>query len=91
MVKNAPREAKNGPAGVKSESGWTKMGPPEPLLRTLEAFLATSGVPLRMFIHFYQVFLNTCAFLMKIRGKTTKIQQIALNIINIAQKQRNSA
>ncbi len=33
-----------------------------PLLRTLEAFLATWGVPLCMFMHFYQVFVNTCAF-----------------------------
>ncbi len=62
MCKNAPREAKNGSAGLKSEPGWTKMGTPGPLLRTLDAFLATWGVPLCMFMHFYQVFVNTCAF-----------------------------
>ena len=90
MRKNAPREAKNGPAGLKSEPGWTKMGPPGPLLRTLDAFLATWGVPLCMFMHFYQVFVNTCAFLMKINGKTTKIQQIAEKITNVAQKHTKS-
>ncbi len=61
-----------------------------PLLRTLDAFLATWGVPLCMFMHFYKDFVNTCAFLMKIRGKTTKIQQIALKIMNNAQKHRKS-
>ncbi len=54
-----------------------------PLLRTLDAFLATWGVTLCMFMHFQLVFVNTCAFLMKILGKTTKIQQIALNIKNV--------
>ena len=61
------------------------------LLRTLEAFLATWGVPLCMFMRFYKVFVNTCAFLMKNRGKTTKIQQIAAKIMNIAQKHRKGA
>ncbi len=33
-----------------------------PLLRTLEALLATGDIHLRIFMHFYQVFVNNCAF-----------------------------
>ncbi len=76
---------------LKVSSDGPKYAHLGPLLRTLEAFLATWGVPLCMFMHFYKVFVNTCAFLMKIHVKTTKIQQIALKIMNIAQKHRKSA
>ncbi len=62
---------------------WDHLGP---LLRTLNAFVGTWGIPLSMFMHFCQVFVNTCAFLMKIHGKTTKIHRIALKNMNIAQK-----
>ncbi len=83
------KEAKNGPAGIKSEEpSWAHMGP---LLPTLDALLATWGVPLRIFMHFYQVFVSICAFLLKIHGKPTKIQQIAAKIMNIAQKHIKSA
>ncbi len=58
------------------------------LLSTLEALLATRGIPLRIFMHFYQVFVNICAFLLKIHGKPRKIQQIDPRIMNIAQKHR---
>ena len=71
---DGPKEAKNGPAGLKSEHGWTKMG--------------TWGVPLCTLMHFYQVSVNTYAFLMNIHGKPTKIQQIAVKIMNIAQKHK---
>ena len=84
MPKMAHRASKVSP----DEPKWAHL---VPFLRTLDAFLATWGVPLCMFMHFYEVFVNTCAFLMKIHGKTTKIQQIALNILNIAQKHRKSA
>ena len=76
--KNAPRDAKNGPASIKNEC-------------TLEAFLATWGIPLCVFMHFSQVFVNTFAFLVSNHGKTTKIQQIAVKIMNIAQKPRKGA
>ncbi|MCP4566899.1 MAG: hypothetical protein GY841_04890 [FCB group bacterium] len=55
-----------------------------PLLRTLEAFLATWGIPLCIFMHFYQVLVNTCAFSMKIHGKYRNIQETALTKINTA-------
>ncbi len=63
--KHAPREAKNGSAGVKSELRWTKWAHLEPLLPTLAALLATWGVLLRMFMHFYEVFVNNCGFFLK--------------------------
>ncbi len=78
----------NGPAGLKSEPGWTKMGPPG---ATFAHFGGTWGAPLCMFMHFYKLLVNTYAFSMKIHVKTTKIQQIALKIMNIAQKHRTSA
>ncbi len=62
----------------------------EPLLPTLEALLATWGVPLRIFTHFYEVFVNNCAFFLKIHGNPRKIKQIALKIMNIAEKHRKS-
>ncbi len=71
LPKMAQLASKVRPDGSK----WVHLGP---LLRTLEAFLATWGVPLCMFMHFYQVFVNTYAFSMKINGKTTKAQHIAL-------------
>ncbi len=60
---------------------WAQL---EPLLPTLEALLATCGMPLRIFTHFYEVFVNNCAFFLKIRGNPRKIKQIALEIMNIA-------
>ncbi len=62
-----------------------------PLLPTLEALLASWGIPLRIFTHFYQVFVNVCAFLLKVHGKPRKIQQIAPKITNSARKHRKSA
>ncbi|MCP4486003.1 MAG: hypothetical protein GY820_01540 [Gammaproteobacteria bacterium] len=60
----------------------------EPLLPTLAALLATWGIPLRIFTHFYEVFVNNCAFFLKINENPRKIKQIALKIMNIAQKHR---
>ncbi len=56
-----------------------------PTLLTLEALLATWGVPLRIFTHFYQVFVSICVFLLKIHGKPTKILHIAAKIMNVTQ------
>ncbi len=75
----------------KVSPGGSKWAHLEPLLPTLEALLATWGVPLRMFTHFYDVFVNNCAFFLKIHGKRIKIKQIALKNMNIAQKHRKSA
>ncbi len=60
----------------------------EPLLLTLEALLATWGVPLRIFMHFHEVFVNNCAFFLKIRGHPRKIKEIAFKNTNIVQKHR---
>ncbi len=78
------------PASKVSPDGpkWVHL---EPLLPTLEALLATWGVRLRIFIHFYEVFVNNCAFLLKNYAKTTKIQQIALTATNVPQKLRKRA
>ncbi len=81
-------EAKNGTAGIKSEPGGPKWAHVEPLLPTLEALLATWGIPLCIFTHFYEVFVNNCAFFLKIKENPRKIKQIALKIMNIAQKHR---
>ncbi len=83
MRQGRPKMAQ--PASKVSPDGarWAHL---EPLLPTLEALLATWGVPLRIFTHFHGVFVNNCAFFLKIRGKTIKLQQIALNFMNIAQK-----
>ncbi len=85
----------NGPDGLKSDPRWTKMAHLGPLLHTLdavlravEALLATWGIPLRIFMHFYEVFVSNCAFFLKIRGDPRKIKQIALKIMNIVQKHR---
>ena len=56
------------------------------LLHTLEALLATWSIPLRIFTHFYEVFVNNCAFFLKINEYPRKIKQIALKNMNIAQK-----
>ncbi len=40
-------------------SKWAHL---EPLLPTLDVLLATWGVRLRNFTHFYEVFVNNCAF-----------------------------
>ncbi len=82
--KMAPLASKVCPDGSK----WAHLGP---LLSTLEALLATCGIPLRIFTHFYQVFVNICAFSLKIHEKPRKIQQTAPKITNIAQKYRKSA
>ncbi len=57
-----------------------------PLLPTLEALLATWDIHLRIFTHFYEVFMNNCIFFLKIHGNPGKIKQIALEVMNIAQK-----
>ncbi len=77
------------PASKVSPDGpkWAHL---EPLLHTLEALLATWGVPVRIFTHFYEGFVNNCAFSLKIRGNSRKIKQIAFKFTNIAQKHRKS-
>ncbi len=69
----------------------SKVSPEGPKRAHLGPLLTTRGIPLRIFMHFYQVFVDICAFLMKIHGKPNKVQQIALKIMNIAQKHRKSA
>ncbi len=81
MGENAPREAKNGTAA-------SKVSPDGP---TLEALLATWGVPLRIFTHFYVVFVNNFAFFLKNHENPGKIKQFALKIMNIAQKHTKSS
>ncbi len=63
----------------------------EHFLATLQAVLATWGVHLRIFMHFYQVFVNICAFVLKINGKFRKTHKIALKITDFTQKDRNPA
>ncbi len=87
MRKNASREAKNGPAGLKSEPGGTKAGPPGAYFTHFGGTFAW-GIPLRIFTHFYKVFMNICAFLLKIHGKPTKIQQNDPKVTNTARKHR---
>ncbi len=72
-------------ASKVSQAG-PKWGHLVPFLATLDALLATWGVGLRIFTHFYEVFVNNCAFFLKIHGNPRKIKQIALEIMNIAQK-----
>ncbi len=74
----------------KVSSGGQKWAHLEPLLPTLEALLATWGVHLRIFTHFYEVFVNNCAFFLKINENPRKIVQIALTFMNIEQKHRKS-
>ncbi len=94
MRKKGPRNVKDGPAGLIREPGWAKMGPPGslfPFLATLGALLATWCIILRIFMHFYQVFMNIYAFSLKINGKFSKIQKITLKVIDFAQKDRKGA
>ncbi len=67
---------------------WARLVPLLPtldaLMPTLDALLGTWGFPLRILTHFYEVFVNNCAFFfLKIHGKPTKIKQLALKIMNI--------
>ncbi len=80
MAQPAPKVSLDGPK-------WTHLGP---LLHTSEALLATWGVPLRIFTHFYEVFVNNCAFFLKSNENPRKIMQIALKIMNIAEKHTKS-
>ncbi len=75
------------PASKLSPDGakWAHL---EPLSPTLEALFAIWGVPLCIFTHFCEVFVNNCAFFLKIPGNPRKIKQLALKIMNIAQKYR---
>ncbi len=59
-------------------SKWAHL---EPLLPTLDALLVSWGVRLRNFTHFYEVFVNNCAFFLKIHGNPRKIKQIALKFM----------
>ncbi|MCP4569690.1 MAG: hypothetical protein GY841_19090 [FCB group bacterium] len=55
VCKNAAREAKNGTAGLRSEPGWTKMGPPG---ATFVHFGGIFGYLGRSFVHFYAFLLG---------------------------------
>ncbi len=74
----------------QNEPTWGHFCPSDALLRTLETLLTTCGIPLRIFMHFYEGLMNNCAFFLKIHGNPIKIKQIALKIMNIAQKHRKS-
>ncbi len=91
MPKMAQSASKVSPDGPK----WAHLVPflrtLEALLHTLGALLATWGIPLPNFAHFYDIFVNNCAFFLTIHVNPTKIKRIALKIINIAQKHRKSA
>ncbi len=69
VPKNATGAAKNGLAGLKSVHGWTKMGTPGATFAHF-ALLATWCIPLRIFVHFYEVFVNSGARFLKIHGNT---------------------
>ncbi len=88
MRQGRPKMAQ--PASKLSPDGpkWARLGP---LLGTLEVFLAPWCIPLCIFMHFYQLIVNTCAFSMKSHGKHRKIQQIAMKMMNIAQTHIKSA
>ncbi len=79
MPKMAQPAAKVSPGGPK----WARL---ELLLPTLAALSATSSVSLRIFTYFYEVFVNNYVFFLKIPGNLTKIKQIPLKFMNIAQK-----
>ncbi len=83
MPKMAQPASRVSPDGPK----WAHL---EPLSLTLEALLVTWGIPLRMFTHFYEVFMNKCAFFLKILGNPRKNKQNTLKFMNIAQKHRKS-
>ena len=78
------------PASKVSPS-WTKMGPPGATFAHFGGIFSHLGIPLCIFMHFYKVLVNTCAFSMKSHGKHRKIQQIAVKMMNIAQKHIKSA
>ncbi len=80
MVQPASKVSPDGP-------NWAHL---EPLLPTLDALLVTWCIPLCIFTHFYEVFVNNCIFFLETHGNPRKIRQIALKIMNIAQKHRNS-
>ncbi len=82
--KMAQLASKVSPAGPK----WAHLGH---FLATLQALLASWGVHLRMFVHVYKVFVNICAFLLKVNGKVRKIHKIALKIIDFTHKDRKRA
>ncbi len=65
---NASREPKIAQLASKVRPEGAHM---VPLLPTLEALMATWGIPLRIFKHFCKVLVNICAFLLKIHGKPT--------------------
>ncbi len=71
------------PASKVSSNGlkWAHL---VPLLPTFDALMDTWGVRLRIFTHFYEVFVNNCAFFLKIHGNPIKIKQIASKIMNVA-------
>ncbi len=58
----------------------------QPLLATLEALLPTLDIPLRIFAHFYKLFVNNLAFLLKIDDKFRKIQKNTLKITKFSEK-----
>ncbi len=62
MRQGKPKMAQ--PASNVSPDG-PKCAQLEPLLLSLEALLATWGVPLRIFTHVYDVFVKNCAFFLK--------------------------
>ncbi len=72
------------PAAKVSQQGpkWAHL---VPLLPTLDALLATWRIPLPVFTHFYQVFVNICVFLLKINGQFRKFQEIAVKSIDFTQ------
>ncbi len=71
MRQGRPKMAQ--PASKVSMDGpeWAHLAP---LLPTLEALLATWGIPLRIFTHCYEVFVNNCAFFLKINENPRKIR-----------------
>ncbi len=52
----------------------------------LDPFLATWGILLRIFMHYYQVFMNIYAFLLKVNVKSSKIQKIAQKLLILHKK-----
>ncbi len=79
--KNSTKMSPDGPK-------WTLLGPVLHTLDTLGALLATWGTPLRIFMHFYEVYVHSCACHLQIHGNPRKIKQIALQFMSIAQKHR---
>ncbi len=71
MHQGTPKTAQPAPKVSMDGPKWAHV---EPLLPTLETALATCGMPLRIVRHFHEVFVNNCAFFLKIHGNTTKIK-----------------